>query len=185
MKQFLVALVIVFLASGTFAGYLYSKQNRNQPNEDLISRAEAEQMVADAIASYQSAAVPEEEPVAEEPVVEEPPAEEPVAEPVAEEPPAQSTPATEKPKYYRFTVGTLKDDQNIRRTPGGEIVGKAPKGTQGYIVQLGDEWSLVYINGQVEYMATRYLTLQQIKKSEYPKALRGLSTKDAGRRLTI
>lgn len=189
MKQVLIALVIFFLAASGLVGYLYF-QGRNtvvSEDTDMISRDEAEQMVADALAGMQTEEVeePAEEPV-EPAVPEEPvePVEEPVVEPVKKKPTKTKKPAkTEKKHYYRFTVGTMRDNQNVRRSPNGEIITNVPKGTTGYIVERGDEWSLVAVNGQIAYMATRYLQIEEIKKSEFPASLKGITAADAGKRV--
>ena len=84
---------------------------------------------------------------------------------------ASETAPKRKQEYYRFSVGTKRDDQNIRSSPNGEIIGTAPKGTTGYLIAQGNEWSLVEVKGEIAYMATRYLQFEQIPQSEYPYLL--------------
>ena len=114
------------------------------------------------------------------------PAEEAPAEATQEEP-QQTKPVKKKNKrkYYSFSVGTQRDNQNVRSAPNGQILYNVPKGSTGYIVVLDDEWSLVEINGDIAYMATRYLQLTKIAKSDYPKALRKLTAADAGKKVSL
>ena len=165
MKQFLMTLVVFFLVSGAIAGYFLFLQ-KEEPVADFSEPAVTEE--------------PAEE-IKEEPAEE--PAEEPEEEIQEEE--EEPAPAKEKRKYYRFTVGTERDNQNVRATPNGKILYTVPKGSSGYIVVLDDEWSLVEMRGDIAYMATRYLDLEKIPKSQFPKKLRKLTAADAGKKVSL
>lgn len=180
MRQLLMTLIVLFLASGAIMGFLFFRQEAPMADyNEPIAAVEPEEPAEETI-----------EEVPEEP--QEEPAEESAEEPAQEtqeepEEPAQTKPAKKKKKrkYYRFSVGTQRDNQNVRSEPNGRILYNVPKGSSGYIVVFDDEWSLVEIKGDIAYMATRYLQLEEISKSEFPKKLRKLTTADAGKKVSL
>ncbi|MBR1628505.1 MAG: SH3 domain-containing protein [Lachnospiraceae bacterium] len=152
MKHLLFALVFLFLSSSAIAGFLRSDSTKLDTSKEAAEEA---------VANVDNDEVPVEEAVAN--VDDETPVKKVKA--------ASETAKERKQEYYRFSVGTKRDDQNIRSSPNGEIIGTAPKGTTGYLIAQGNEWSLVEVKGEIAYMATRYLQFEQIPQSEYPYLL--------------
>ncbi len=121
-----------------------------------------------------------EEPVAEEPVVEEEPAaEEPVVEEPATEEPVAEEPATEEPeiRYFTFKVGTQTESLRVREegSDDGRIITKLRKGTPGFVLKPGNEWSLIATPGDTTgYCYTGYLELTEVTKEDFPEQFRDL-----------
>lgn len=91
----------------------------------------------------------------------------PPAEPSTTEEPA--SPANEGP-YYSFTTLNTKSSLHVRKAPGmdAEIIARLSPNTTGYVIEKGDEWSLITTGDITGYSSNRYLQFQEIPKEEYP-----------------
>lgn len=101
-------------------------------------------------------------------MVEEPPKVEP--EP-AKEPYIEESDTEKEQSYYRFTVSTVKSFLNCRATPDkkGKVVGRLKSGTQGYVLETGDDWTLITTGKVTGYVSGEYIELEEISKEEFPK----------------
>lgn len=81
----------------------------------------------------------------------------------------ETTPEVEK-AYYRFKVGTVVDHLRVRKDPGldGKILNFFDKGEEGYILQMGEEWSLVSDGERIGYCSNEYLILTEISIDDLP-----------------
>ncbi|MCR5748232.1 MAG: SH3 domain-containing protein [Lachnospiraceae bacterium] len=77
--------------------------------------------------------------------------------------------------YYAFTSNNSEGKLRMRSEPNAEstIMYELNPGTEGYIIELGDEWSLVYANDHKGYCSNEFLTLREIPEEEYPEELKG------------
>lgn len=153
-QTILIGILIFYIAAGIFAALFFFKNgsllsHRLTPDTAVISSS-----VVGTIDEK-----PEEEPVPE-PVI----AEEPVPEP-------ETAPEPEVPRaYYKCTVATSRQRLNIRKVPdmNGEILGRLKKGAVAYILELGDEWSLITTGEYTGYCFNEYLQIDEIPKEEFP-----------------
>lgn len=73
--------------------------------------------------------------------------------------------------YYRFVTITRIQRLHLRKGPSltAEILDRLPKGTTGYIIVPGTDWSyLVTDDGRMGYCFNGYLELTEIDVSAYP-----------------
>ena len=98
---------------------------------------------------------PEKVPVQEEPV-------QPENEPTEEEQP--------EIRYYVFTVRGDISSLNIRIAPGmdGRILGRLMPGQTGYVLEQGEEWSLVTTGVKSGYVNNGYIELEEIPEEDFP-----------------
>ncbi len=88
------------------------------------------------------------------------------------------TSGEEEQHYYRFTVVTRIQRLHLRTGPGltEQIIGWLPKGTTGYVITPGTDWSYIKTDdGQIGYSFNGYLELNEIPADEYPEDLKGIS----------
>ncbi len=80
--------------------------------------------------------------------------------------------------YYRYTVVTRIKRLHLRTGPGltCEIIDWQPKGTTGYVITPGTDWSYVTPDGKDEmgYSFNGYLELTEIAPEDYPEELKGV-----------
>lgn len=84
----------------------------------------------------------------------------------------------EEQHYYRFKVVTRIHRLHLRTGPGltEEIIGWLPKGTTGYVITPGTDWSYIKTDdGQIGYSFNGYLELTEIPADEYPEDLKGVT----------
>lgn len=76
-------------------------------------------------------------------------------------------------RYFKYTTCTTKTVLNFRKEPSedSKIMYKLAPGTPGYVLQPGNEWSMVVVPQYHEtgYCATEYLDLVEITKEDFPE----------------
>ena len=86
-----------------------------------------------------------------------------------------SVETAEEIHYYRFTTVTKIQRLHLRAEPSltAEILSRLDKGTTGYIIAAGTDWSyLITDAGQTGYCFNGYLSLTEISPEEYPEELK-------------
>lgn len=156
-QTILIGILIFYIVAGIFAALFFFKNgsllsHRLTPDTAVISSS-----VVGTIDEKPEEPVPEPQP---EPVI----TEKPVFEP-------ETAPEPEAPRaYYKCTVATSRQRLNIRKTPdmNEEILGRLKKGAVAYILELGDEWSLITTGEYTGYCFNEYLQINEIPKEEFP-----------------
>lgn len=84
------------------------------------------------------------------------------------EPPATQAMEPE-PVYYSFVTLNTRSVLHVRKQPGmdGEIIDYLDPGTTGYVLERGDDWSLVQTSEITGYVSNQYLQFQEIPAEEY------------------
>lgn len=80
----------------------------------------------------------------------------------------------EEPAYYAFTVRGDITALHIRLTPGldGQILGKLKPNETGYVLERGEEWSLVTTGKKSGYVFNYYIVMEEIAKEDFPEEYR-------------
>lgn len=98
-----------------------------------------------------------------------------ITEQTPEEVPAQD-PETkpEETVYYAFTVRGDITALHIRLTPGldGQILGKLKPNEKGYVLERGEEWSLVTTGKKSGYVFNYYIVLEETPEKDFPEEYR-------------
>ncbi len=83
-------------------------------------------------------------------------------------------PAEPPKKYYRFTTINTDGGLRIREEPdvNSPSIFELPPGSEGYVLELGDDWSYIAADEHVGYCSNEFLSLTEIPEEEYPEALR-------------
>jgi len=82
----------------------------------------------------------------------------------------EEEPALPEKKFYKFKVTTQVNRLRVRKEPSDQakILNYLDKGSEGYVFEVGDEWSLVS-NGKVEgYSYNEYLDMTEVSLDELP-----------------
>jgi len=85
---------------------------------------------------------------------------------------AQEPVATEEAKkYYSFKVHTEVQKLMIRENPSllAKIIAKMPKGTNGYVLEYGEDWCLVTDGTTKGYSYTEFLDLTELDPNNLPE----------------
>ena len=92
---------------------------------------------------------------------------EPVESPAAE---TESQPE-EEIKYYAFQVHAVSTFLHLREAPGlnEKIIGRLKPKTTGYVLERGEEWSLIVTGEQTGYVSNAYIDMVEIAKEDYPE----------------
>lgn len=71
--------------------------------------------------------------------------------------------------YYTFVTVNVKSSLHVRQKPGmdAQIVSRLAPGTSGYVLERGEDWSLIKTSDVTGYVSNRYLQFQEIPKEEY------------------
>ncbi len=85
----------------------------------------------------------------------------------------------EERHYYRFTVVTRIQRLHLRTGPGltYEIIDWLPKGTTGYVITPGTDWSYIMPDDkgqEMGYSFNGYLDLTEISPEEFPEELKSI-----------
>lgn len=83
---------------------------------------------------------------------------------------------TEQPVsvYYAFTVRGDISSLNLRSVPDmdGKILGRLMPKQTGYVLEYGEEWSLVTTGKKSGYVNNRYIELEEIPEEDFPAEYR-------------
>ncbi len=86
----------------------------------------------------------------------------------------EAEPPAETKKYYRFTTINTEGGLRMREEPDPEsnTIYKLSPGSEGYVLELGDDWSYIAAEDHVGYCSNEFLSLTEIPEDEYPEELR-------------
>lgn len=72
--------------------------------------------------------------------------------------------------YYKFKAATEKTRLNIRREASdtAKIVGHFRRDEVGYVLEKGDDWSLVTNGDKTGYVSNEFVEFIEISQEEYP-----------------
>ncbi len=182
MKKVLLFLMVAFMVCGIFVG-AYRQVGVSDSN--MVSRAEADRMVQEAVKQTEidvRRQMDKEDSKAKEETTaktEETNASEEQSAPAEETAPAET--AEENKTYYSFTV--INSDLNMRQEPNSKskILGRLKKGTTGYLIEQGEEFSLCAADNKICYLSNKYLEMKEVTAEEYPKELIGVTAEDVGK----
>ena len=97
----------------------------------------------------------------------------PSSEPVTAPSPAAETASqtVEEITYYRFQVHAGITFLHLREAPGldKKIIGRLEPETTGYVLERGEEWSLIVTGEQTGYVSNAYIDMVEIAKEDYPE----------------
>lgn len=97
----------------------------------------------------------------------------PPSEPVPEESPAAETESqtVEEITYYRFRVHAGITFLHLREAPGldKKVIGRLEPETTGYVLERGEEWSLIVTGEQTGYVSNAYIDMEEIAREDYPE----------------
>ena len=207
MKRALVFLIMGTLISGGIVGIMYLNMGEVKNDVDMVTRAAAIEMAEEAAenarietrAEITAAETPKEteieaedagtdeneleKEIEKEPEENESDEEETVQKKQTKTKKNSANAQASTKQWYKYTVQTRKQKLNIRTAPNGKIVGHLDSGVSGYVIERGDEWTLIIADGKVVYASTRYLEMTEIQKSEVPKQYQTITSADAGKEL--
>lgn len=92
------------------------------------------------------------------------------------EPTPEPEPESREPEklYYAFTVRADISSLNLRATPetDGKILGRLLPEQTGYVLEMGEEWSLVTTGKKSGYVSNRYIEPEEISEEDFPEEYR-------------
>lgn len=173
-KGLIIAVMVFFLVSGVAACVVrqYRDGQENGPAPVYVNQ--------DRESQPQTTEKPE-EPSLE--AKEEKPEEEPEQEKEPEQEAESVQPETETEQqgteqqgsvYYAFTVRGDISSLNLRKVPdmNGKILGRLMPEQTGYVLEYGDEWSLVTTGKKSGYVNNQYIELEEISEEDFPAEYR-------------
>lgn len=178
-KGFIIAVMVLFLVSGVaaciFKQYRDGQENEPAPvyvNQDRESQPQTTEKPED-MQDQKSEGTPGQKP-------EETTETEPVQETGTEQSGADQSETdqseTEQPVsvYYAFTVRGDISSLNLRSVPDmdGKILGRLMPKQTGYVLEYGEEWSLVTTGKKSGYVNNRYIELEEIPEEDFPAEYR-------------
>lgn len=183
-KGLIIAVLVLFLVSGVAACMFkqYRDGQESGPAPVYVNQ--------DREAQLQATEKPEETPEQKpEETQEQKPEEKTETEPVqetgtdqseAEKPGSEQSGSeqseTEQPAsvYYAFTVRGDISSLNLRSVPDmdGKILGRLMPEQTGYVLEYGEEWSLVTTGKRSGYVNNRYIGLEEIPEEDFPAEYR-------------
>ena len=172
-KGLIIAVMAFFLVSGVAACIFrqYRDGQENGPAPVYVNQ--------DRDLQPQATEKPEEQPEEEQPEEEQPKEEQQEAESVQPETEPSDSGADageteEKTVYYAFTVRGDISSLNLRTVPGmdGKILGRLMPEQTGYVLEHGEEWSLVTTGKKSGYVNNRYIELEEIPEEDFPAEYR-------------
>lgn len=175
-KGLIIAVLVLFLVSGVaacmFKQYRDGQESGPAPvyvNQDRESQPQATEKPEE---------TPEQKP---EETQEQKPEEKTETEPVQETESVQPETGTEPSEteqqvtvYYAFTVRGEISSLNLRSVPDmdGKILGRLMPKQTGYVLEYGEEWSLVTTGKKSGYVNNRYIELEEIPEEDFPAEYR-------------
>lgn len=81
---------------------------------------------------------------------------------------------SEEPQYYTFCVRADISSLNLRTLPDmeGKILGRLLPEQTGYVLEKGEEWSLVTTGKKSGYVNNLYIELEEIDEADFPEEYR-------------
>lgn len=81
---------------------------------------------------------------------------------------------SEEPQYYTFCVRADISSLNLRALPDmeGKILGRLLPEQTGYVLEKGEEWSLVTTGKKSGYVNNLYIELEEIDETDFPEEYR-------------
>lgn len=167
-KGLIIAVMVLFLVSGVaaciFRQYRDGQESGPAPvyvNQDRESQPQTTEKPEE-MPEQKSEETPEPEPVQESESVQ------PETETEPSEPEQQVT------VYYAFTVRGDISSLNLRSVPDmdGKILGRLMPKQTGYVLEYGEEWSLVTTGKKSGYVNNRYIELEEIPEEDFPAEYR-------------
>lgn len=165
-KGLIIAVMAFFLVSGAAACIFrqYRDGQENEPAPVYVNQ--------DRDLQPQATEKPEEQPKEEQQEAES-------VQPETEQPEPSDSGADageteEKTVYYAFTVRGDISSLNLRTVPGmdGKILGRLMPEQTGYVLEHGEEWSLVTTGKKSGYVNNRYIELEEIPEEDFPAEYR-------------
>ena len=175
-KGLIIAVLVLFLVSGVAACMFkqYRDGQESGPAPVYVNQ--------DREAQLQATEKPEETPEQKpEETQEQKPEEKTETEPVQETESVQPEAETEQSEsgqaasvYYAFTVRGDISSLNLRSVPDmdGKILGRLMPKQTGYVLEYGEEWSLVTNGKKSGYVNNRYIELEEIPEEDFPAEYR-------------
>ena len=166
-KGLIIAVMAFFLVSGVAACIFrqYRDGQENGPAPVYVNQ--------DRDLQPQATEKPEEQPEEEQTKEEQQEAES--VQPETEQPEPSDSGADageteEKTVYYAFTVRRDISSLNLRTVPGmdGKILGRLMPEQTGYVLEHGEEWSLVTTGKKSGYVNNRYIEMEEIPEEDFP-----------------
>ncbi len=79
--------------------------------------------------------------------------------------------------YYRFMANHSSEGLRIRKDPSmnGRIIGRLSPGSEGFVVEMGDEWSEIVPDSKKKlrgYSYNKYLSFEEVSANAFPEDLR-------------
>ena len=187
-KGFIIAVMVLFLVSGVaaciFKQYRDGQENEpapvyvNQDREAQLQATEKPEETPEQKPEETPEETPEQKP---EETQEQKPEEKTETEPVQETESVQPEAETEQSEsgqaasvYYAFTVRGDISSLNLRSVPDmdGKILGRLMPEQTGYVLEYGEEWSLVTTGKRSGYVNNRYIGLEEIPEEDFPAEYR-------------
>ena len=164
-KGLIIAVLVLFLVSGVAACIFkqYRDGQESGPAPVYVNQA-----------TEKPEETPEQKP---EETQEQKPEEKTETEPVQETESVQPEAETEPSEtgqaasvYYAFTVRGDISSLNLRSVPDmdGKILGRLMPKQTGYVLEYGEEWSLVTTGRKSGYVNNRYIELEEIPEEDFP-----------------
>ena len=175
-KGFIIAVMVLFLVSGVaaciFRQYRDGQESGPAPvyvNQDRESQPQTTEKPEE-MPEQKSEETPGQKP-------EETPEPEPVQESESVQPETETEPSEPEQQvtvYYAFTVRGDISSLNLRSVPDmdGKILGRLMPKQTGYVLEYGEEWSLVTSGKKSGYVNNRYIELEEIPEEDFPAEYR-------------
>ena len=172
-KGFIIAVMVLFLASGVAACIFkqYRDGQENEPAPVYVNQDRESQPQTTEKPEEPSLEAKEEKP--EEELEQEAESVQPETETEQQETEQQGT-EQQGSVYYAFTVRGDISSLNLRKVPdmNGKILGRLMPEQTGYVLEYGDEWSLVTTGKKSGYVNNRYIELEEIPEEDFPAEYR-------------
>ena len=186
-KGLIIAVMVLFLVSGVAACIFkqYRDGQENEPAPVYVNQdRESQPQTTEKTEGTQEQKPEETQEQKSEGTSGQKPEETTETEPVQEtgtdqseaEKPGSEQSETEQPVsvYYAFTVRGDISSLNLRSVPDmdGKILGRLMPKQTGYVLEYGEEWSLVTNGKKSGYVNNRYIELEEIPEEDFPAEYR-------------
>ncbi len=172
-KGLIIAVMVFFLVSGVAACVVrqYRDGQENGPAPVYVNQDRESQPQTTEKPEEPSLEAKEEKP--EEELEQEAESVQPETETEQQETEQQGT-EQQGSVYYAFTVRGDISSLNLRKVPdmNGKILGRLMPEQTGYVLEYGDEWSLVTTGKKSGYVNNQYIELEEISEEDFPAEYR-------------